>query len=242
MKSQSDPTGVEMAADISPATLKALYTTMLRIRRVEEQIAELLCSKPEIVCPVHLYTGQEAVAAGVCDIALAVGVEKLKDAGIGLPPPPIGDNTIADTGVDPLRLIPPPVAFGSQAVLYFHKYGLSPEDGKRLLAKIAVKNHHNGSLNPKAQYQNEITLEQAINAPMVSWPLGVLDCCGVTDGAAAAIVTRADMAKKFRDDPVYIKSFGVASGARQASIRPDYDFTHFEENVRASKQPTTGPG
>ena len=66
MKPQSDPTGVEMAVDISPATLKALYTTMLRIRRVEEKIAELLCSKPEIVCPVHLYIGQEAIAAGVC--------------------------------------------------------------------------------------------------------------------------------------------------------------------------------
>jgi len=66
MKPQPGPVGVEMAAGISPATLKALYTTMLRIRRVEEKIAELLCSKPEIVCPVHLYTGQEAVAAGVC--------------------------------------------------------------------------------------------------------------------------------------------------------------------------------
>jgi len=66
MKPQPDPTGVEMAAGISPATLKALYTTMLRIRRVEEKIAELLCSKLEIVCPIHLYTGQEAVAAGVC--------------------------------------------------------------------------------------------------------------------------------------------------------------------------------
>jgi len=66
MKPRPDPTGVEMAAGISSATLKALYTTMLRIRRVEEKIAELLCSKPEIVCPVHLYTGQEAIAAGVC--------------------------------------------------------------------------------------------------------------------------------------------------------------------------------
>jgi len=66
MKPQPDPVGVEMAAGISPTTLKALYTTMLRIRRVEDKIAELLCSKLEIVCPVHLYTGQEAIAAGVC--------------------------------------------------------------------------------------------------------------------------------------------------------------------------------
>lgn len=176
-----------------------------------------------------------AVAAGVCDIALVVGVEKLKDAGFGLPPPPIAENEIGDTGVDPLRMIPPPVAFSSQAVRYFHDYGLSPEEGKRLLAMIAVKNHHNGSLNPKAQYQREITLEQAINAPMVSWPLGILDCCGVTDGAAAAIITRADMAKKFRKDPLYIKSFGASAGSYQGTMRADYDLVHFEENVRASR-------
>ena len=176
-----------------------------------------------------------AVAAGACDIALALGVEKLKDAGYGLPPPPIAENEIGETGVSPLRMIPPPVAFGSQAIRYFHRYGLTPEEGKKLLAKIAVKNHHNGSLNPKAQYQREITLEQAINAPMVSWPLGIYDCCGVTDGAAAAIVTRADMAKNFRSDPLYIKSFAVSASARQAAMTQGGDFTYFEENVRASR-------
>jgi acetyl-CoA C-acetyltransferase len=62
-----------------------------------------------------------------------------------------------------------------------------------------------------------------------------LDCCGVSDGAAAAIVTRADMAKNFRDDPVYIKSFAISVGARQATLRQDYDFVHFEENVRAAQ-------
>jgi acetyl-CoA C-acetyltransferase len=98
-----------------------------------------------------------------------------------------------------------------------------------------VKNHHNGSLNPKAQYQREVTLEQVINAPIVAWPLGVLDCCGVADGAAAAIVTRADMAKNFRDDPVYIKSFAMSVGCRQATLRQDYDFVHYEEDVRAAK-------
>jgi len=66
MKPQSDPTNLEMATDISPISLKSLYKTMLRIRRFEERVAELLCSQPEIICPVHLYIGQEAVAAGVC--------------------------------------------------------------------------------------------------------------------------------------------------------------------------------
>ena len=203
----------------------------LKLQYIPVTLVENLCATGTEAIRAATY----AVIAGACDIALAVGVEKLRDAGTGLIPAPIGDSRISDTGVDPLRMIPPPVSFGSQAVRYFHHYGLSPEEGKRLLAKIAVKNHHNGSLNPKAQYQGEITLEQAINAPIVSWPLGIFDCCGVTDGAAAAIITRADMAKNFRDDPLYIKSFAIATGARQATIRTDYDFTHFEENLRASK-------
>ena len=202
----------------------------LKLQYIPVTRVENLCSTGTEAIRAATY----AVIAGVCDIVLAVGVEKLKDAGVGLPPSPIAENEIGDTGVDPLRMIPPPASFGSQAVRYFHHYGLSPEEGKRLISMIAVKNHHNGSLNPKAQYQREITLEEAINAPMVSWPLGIFDCCGVTDGAAAAIITRADMAKKFRNDPLYIKSFAVVAGAYQGTMRQDYDMVHFEENVRAS--------
>jgi acetyl-CoA C-acetyltransferase len=203
----------------------------LKLQYIPVTLVENLCATGTEAIRAATY----AVKAGACDIALAVGVEKLKDTGMGLIPAPIGYSRISDTGVDPIRMIPPPVSFGSQAVRYFHQYGLSPEEGKRLLAKIAVKNHHNGSLNPKAQYQREITLEQAINAPMVSWPLGILDCCGVTDGCSAAIVTRADLAKNFRDDPLYIKSLAISTGARQATTSADYDFTHFEENLHASK-------
>jgi acetyl-CoA C-acetyltransferase len=231
--------GVE-PRDIQAAWVGTVYSGVtavtlsypLKLQYIPVTLVENLCATGTEAIRAATY----AVKAGVCDIALAVGVEKLKDTGMGLIPAPIGYSRIGDTGVDPLRMIPPPVSFGSQAVRYFHQNGLSPEEGKRLLAKIAVKNHHNGSLNPKAQYQREITLEQAINAPMVSWPLGILDSCGVTDGGAAAIVTRADMAKKFRDDPLYIKSFAIATGARQASSRADYDFTHFEENLHASKR------
>ena len=113
--------------------------------------------------------------------------------------------------------------------------GWTPDYGKRLLAEIAVKNHHNGSLNPKAHFQNEITLEQVLKAPIVATPLGVLDCCGVSDGAAAAIVTRADMARSFRKDPIYIKSMAISAGPGRDPMVQDYDFAHVEENVRAAK-------
>jgi acetyl-CoA C-acetyltransferase len=176
-----------------------------------------------------------AVAAGACDIALAVGVEKLKDTGwTGVQPTNVvGRSTMGTTGTE--MELSPPAMFSLLAMRYFHQYQLDPEEGKKLLAEIAVKNHRHGSLNPRAHYQNELTVEQVLKAPIVAWPLGVLDCCGVSDGAAAAIVTRSDLAKKFRDDPIYIKSLAVSVGSRLDLMTQDYDFVHVEENLRAAQ-------
>ena len=176
-----------------------------------------------------------AVAAGACDIALAVGVEKLKDTGwTGVQPTNVvGRSTMGTTGTE--MELSPPGMFSLLAMRYFHQYQLDPEEGKKLLAEIAVKNHHHGSLNPRAHFQNELTVEQVLKAPIVAWPLGVLDCCGVSDGAAAAIVTRSDLAKKFRDDPIYIKSLAVSVGSRLDLMTQDYDFVHVEENLRAAQ-------
>jgi acetyl-CoA C-acetyltransferase len=176
-----------------------------------------------------------AVAAGACDIALAVGVEKLKDTGwVGVQPSNVvGRTTMGTTGTE--LGLSPPALFAQMAMRYFHQYGIGLEQGKMLLAKVAVKNHHNGSLNPKAHYQNKLSVEQVMKAPIVATPLGVLDCCGVSDGAAAAIVTRADMAKNFREDPVYIKSMAISAGPSRDPISQEYDFAHVEENVRAAQ-------
>jgi acetyl-CoA C-acetyltransferase len=169
-----------------------------------------------------------AVASGVYDIVLAIGAEKLKDTGFtGLPQ----TRPIA-TWSYRLNSQTPAAIFAMMATGYFAKYGLSHEEGKKLLAHIAVKNHHNGSLNPKAHFQREITLEQAIKAPMIAYPLGLFDCCGVSDGAAAAIICRADMAKKFRPDPVYIKSMQICQGPREGWVSQKFDFAHVEETYR----------
>jgi acetyl-CoA C-acetyltransferase len=169
-----------------------------------------------------------AVAAGIYDVVLAVGAEKLKDTGFsGLPQTrPIATWSYRLTTQTPAAM------FAMMATGYFAKYGLSHEQGKKLLAHIAVKNHHNGSLNPKAHFQREITLDQAINAPMIAYPLGLFDCCGVSDGAAAAIITRADLAKKFRPDPIYIKSLQICQGPREGWMNQAYDFAHVEETYR----------
>jgi acetyl-CoA C-acetyltransferase len=91
-------------------------------------------------------------------------------------------------------------------------------------------------LHPKAHLHREITIEDAFNAPMVSWPLGLYDCCGVSDGAAAAVVTRADLAKNFRDDYILVKGLGVAVGAGQGSTQDDWSFTTFPEGVIAGQR------
>jgi acetyl-CoA C-acetyltransferase len=171
-----------------------------------------------------------AVAAGVHDIVLAIGVEKLKDTGwTGLGGFGAPGSSMVDVNT------PPPVQFALAATRYVHHYGLPMENLKKTLARIAVKNHKNGAINPKAHFQKEITLEQALKAPMVAWPLGLFDCCGVSDGSAAAIITTPDLAKKFRDDYVLVKGIGMAVGGQQGMLQDDYDFVHFEENVRASK-------
>jgi acetyl-CoA C-acetyltransferase/acetyl-CoA acyltransferase len=76
---------------------------------------------------------------------------------------------------------------------------------------VAVKNHKNGAQNPKAQFQREITLEQAIKGPIVAYPLNLFDCCSTTDGASAVLVCDAEIAKQYTDTPIIVSGFGTSS-------------------------------
>ena len=173
-----------------------------------------------------------AVASGVCDIALACGVEKLKDRASGfamMNPEPIDSSKV-------IPETPPANMFAHIAIRYFHDRGWDMEEGKRILAQVSVKSHHNGTLNPKAHLRREITVDDVLNAPMLINPLGLYDCCGISDGCAAAVVVRADMAGDFRDDYVLAKGFGFCSGAGQAILQDDYDFLHIQENIEAAER------
>ena len=182
-------------------------------------------------------TGHEAlrgaclgVASGTYDIVLALGVEKLKDTGF----PGLGTGRGMHPVYEARRTSPG--SFALAATRYFYQYGLTPEEGKRVLAQIAVKNHHNGSMCPKAHFHNEITVEQALSAPIISWPLGLFDCCGNSDGAAAAIVVRADMAQEFRSDPIYIKGLGLSMDCMLPHNRPGFEWTTFPSLVTSSRR------
>ncbi len=172
-----------------------------------------------------------AVAAGIYDIALVCGVEKLKDTGLGLFGSPF--ELPFSSWVDPFAIHTPASYEALVATRYFHQYGLTYEEGKRLLAMVAVKNHHNGTLTPKAHLRREITIEDALRARIICWPLGLYDACGQTDGAAAAIITRPDLAKKFRDDYVMLKAVQISTGAVWFA---HFDFFHIEDAVVASKR------
>ena len=206
--------GIQMGGTGQPLA-GAIKTEYIPITRVENACASG-AEAVRLAC--------HAVAAGIHEITLAVGVEKFSDSGMGR----------ADQELVPG--VPPPSQFALFANRYFHQYGLSYEEGRQLLAKISVKNHHNGSLNPKAQMQRELTIEEVINAPMTAYPLGLYDCCGVSDGCAAAIVTTPEKAKSLGVDYILAKGFGLAIGGRQGQLRDYYDFTHFDETVAAARQ------
>jgi acetyl-CoA C-acetyltransferase len=157
-------------------------------------------------------------------------MEKLKDTGYGGLPlagglgykmPLNGFNVTAPGG------------FAMMATKYFSQYNLSPQDGKMMLAKVSAKSHKNGSINPKAHLRKEVTVEQIMNAPIVAWPLGLFDCCGVSDGSASAIVCRADMAKKFRPDPVFVKSLQISCSSGEEMLYTKWDGSHVEPAYRA---------
>jgi acetyl-CoA C-acetyltransferase len=176
-------------------------------------------------------TGQDAlrnaafaVAAGAYDLALVVGFEKLKDSGYsGLPG---SASSVINAGRTA------PGAFALAATRYFHKYGADRET----LAKISVKNHYNGARNKKAHFQKEVTIEQVLKAPMIAAPLGLFDCCPTTDGAAAAIITRAELAPTFKKDYALIRAMGLAVGPGTGRMDPEFDFTSFPETKAAAKQ------
>jgi len=148
-----------------------------------------------------------AVASGACDIALAMGVEKLKDTGYGGLPVRTRGVSGDMTGV----LGSAPGNFAQIASAYRAKHGVAAEDLKRAMAHVSVKSHANGALNPKAHLRKPITEDQAINAPMIAEPLGLFDCCGVSDGAACAIVTTPEIARSLgKTDLVTVKALQLS--------------------------------
>jgi len=166
-----------------------------------------------------------AVAAGVYDVVVACGVEKLLDQGGGGIP------------IDPIHPVlghaSAPAMFALAASRAFHEWGWTKED----LANVAVKNHKNGAAHPKAHFRRPITVADAVNAPMISWPLGRFDCCAVSDGSAAIVITRPEIAKdtKHKDDYVVVKANALAIQSLQPMYKVSYNWLGFPATRDAAR-------
>ncbi|RLA46037.1 MAG: acetyl-CoA acetyltransferase [Gammaproteobacteria bacterium] len=174
-----------------------------------------------------------AVASGACDIALAMGFEKLKDTGYGGLPQ-------RSRGVSNDMYYPnlsAPGMFAQLAAGYRAKYGTSKEDLKRAMAHVSVKSHANGLKNPKAHLQRAITEEQVLNAPMIAEPIGLYDCCGVSDGAACAIVTTPEMAKSLgKKDLISVKALQLCASNGEEGGFDNWDGSYVATTRIAAKR------
>jgi acetyl-CoA C-acetyltransferase len=170
-----------------------------------------------------------AVASGAYDMAMAVGVEKVKDGGYqGLNAFPIpADGT--------QRTLTAAAMFSMVAPAYGRRYGISDEEMRVVLARIAAKNHANGARNPRAQFRKEMSVERLCAMPAVAGGLSVFDCAGVADGAAAAIVVRAEDAHRYTDQPLLIKALSFVAGDGSGVQDPGYDYTTFPEVAASAR-------
>lgn len=172
-----------------------------------------------------------AVASGAYDVAMAVGVEKLKDSGysgLTLAEPP-SSNTVPD--------ISNPAAYAMLPDGYAEAYGVSKEDVRAALTHVAWKNHANGAKNPqRAQYVKEVAKSTIDGAPRVAGDLSVFDCSGVSDGAAAAIIVRAEDAHRYTDRPMYLKALALHAGASEGAATAGHQHTSFPEVVTCAAE------
>jgi acetyl-CoA C-acetyltransferase len=194
-----------------------------------------LRGKPVTRVENYCATGSEAlrqaayaVASGAYDIAMAVGVEKVKDSGYQ------GLNAVPIPGDGTQRTVTAAAMFSMVAPAYAAKYGVAGPEMRTVLSRIASKNHFNGARNPRAQFRKEMSVERLSAMPAVAGGLSVFDCAGVADGSAAAIVVRAADAYDYTDRPLFIKALSLVAGDGGGLSDPDYDYTTFPEVVASA--------
>ncbi|MDO8187717.1 acetyl-CoA acetyltransferase [Conexibacter sp. JD483] len=173
-----------------------------------------------------------AVASGAYDRVMAVGVEKLKDTGYS----GLVRSNVAGDGTAPEETLTAPAAFSLLDPAYCRKYGVDPQAMRDAMTHVAWKNHVNGAKNERAQFRKEVPKEKIdAGAGKVAGRLGVMDCSGVSDGAACALIVRAEDAYRYTDRPIFVKALSVIAGPASGPIDPGYDYTTFHEVVASAK-------
>ncbi len=168
-----------------------------------------------------------SIVSGEGDIALAVGVEKMTEVDTLTSVELIGRAGSYMWEFENFGMTFP-AYYALYAVAHMNKFGTTQED----MARVAVKAHHYGAMNPLAQFQKEITLEKAMGSQMIAWPLKLYDACPLTDGSASVILASEETAKKLTDSPIWIKGVGYSSDSANLSKRDNY--VGLEASVRAA--------
>jgi acetyl-CoA C-acetyltransferase len=130
-----------------------------------------------------------------------------------------------------------PGSFAQLATAYGAKYRVPDEDLKRAMAQVSVKSHENGALNPKAHLRRPVSIEQVMAAPIIAFPLGLFDCCGVSDGSACAIVTTLEKALAMgKKNPIIVKALQLALSNGEEMGYNRWDGDHFMTTERCSRK------
>ncbi|WP_428338928.1 thiolase C-terminal domain-containing protein [Mycobacterium sp.] len=194
-------------------------------------LTEIPVSRVENACATGndaIRIGTMAVASGLHDVVLIVGAEKIRDTSSNATFWEWGAMTRDSAWDYPLGLVAP-----ANFALHISRYLYESPATKEHMAMVAVKNHFHAVKNPKAQLRYEITVEQALAAPMVVDPFGLYDCTPQSDGAAAVILASEDVVDRYTDRPVWVR--GVGLGMDRVMHQHKTDMTTFPPTVRAAK-------
>lgn len=167
-----------------------------------------------------------AVASGYYDNVMAAGVEKMTDVVDATP----AIAAAADQEWEAQQGATFPSLYAMMANRHMYEYGTTREQ----IASFAVLGHKNGALNPRAQFQREISLETVLNGTKVASPFTIFDCSPVSDGAAAVIVCPAEDAKKYTDTPIYVKASTQASDT--IALHSRKSLTQIDSTINASRK------
>ncbi len=170
-----------------------------------------------------------SIISGEGDVALAVGVEKMTEIDTLTSVELIGRAGSYMWEFENYGMTFP-AYYALYAVSHMNKFGTTEED----MARVAVKAHHYGAMNPLAQFQKEVTLEKVLGSQVVAWPLKLYDACPLTDGSASVVLAKEAVAKKLTDTPIWIKGVGYSSDSANLSKRSDY--IGLEASVEAAKR------
>ncbi|MGI0071940.1 MAG: thiolase domain-containing protein [Thermoplasmata archaeon] len=156
-----------------------------------------------------------ALERGERDLVLVAGLEKMTDVASARRRYWLGVS--GDTEWERSAGLTFAGVYGLIAARYLSEHRVPRE----ALAAVAVKNHENGADNPNAHFRKRVSAADVLGAPRVADPLGLYDCCPVSDGAAALLLTPADAARRFTDTPVYVDGVGAGSDSLAVQERPD---------------------